>query len=263
MKTKGLLLAGGKGTRLLPATNVVNKHMVPILNKPMIMYPLETLKAIGVTDIMIVSGGGHIGDIAEFLGDGSDYGVKLTYRVQKTAGGIGQALTLAKDFVGEDNVAVVLGDNIFGVDHLLNRIGLTEITHDEDEKMFIRFIPPPADCATIVVKKMSGASRFGVLIGDNFIKGDPDHVRIIEKPKDIDEGLVVTGLYIYPNDVFDIASNLKPSARGEIEITDVNNHYLLENKCIIAHLQEQDFWSDAGTRDSLKDVIDWVYENEK
>ena len=110
---KGLILAGGKGTRLQPVTYVMNKHMVPIINRPMILYPLETMKHLGATDIMIVSGGGHIGGIAEFLGDGSEHGVALTYRVQKSAGGIAQALALAKGFVGDDSVAVVLGDNIF------------------------------------------------------------------------------------------------------------------------------------------------------
>lgn len=261
-KTKGLLLAGGKGTRLLPATKIINKHMVPILNKPMIMYPLNTLKSLGITDIMIVSGGGHIGGIAEFLGDGSDYGVKLTYRVQKEAGGIAQALTLAKDFVGDDSVAVILGDNIFGVDNLMQRVGTMEFINEGNDEAHIAFGLPDGDIATIVVRKMNGASRFGVLIGSNFIEGDPDHYSIVEKPKDIDEGLVVTGLYIYPPEVFGIAENLTPSARGELEITDVNNFFLSTNSCRIAHLQEQDFWSDAGTRDSLKEVIDWAYLKE-
>lgn len=259
---RGLILAGGKGTRLLPATLVINKHMVPILNRPMIVYPLQTLKELGITEIMIVSGGGHIGDIAEFLGDGSDYGVKLTYRVQKEAGGIAQALILARDFVGDDNVAVILGDNIFGVDSLIQRVGTIEFINEGNDKASVSFGPPPSDKATIIVKKMKGASRFGVLLGDNFVDNDLNHYRIIEKPSDIDEGLVVTGLYIYPPEVFGVAASLKPSARGEIEITDVNNFFLTTNNCRVAHLQEQDFWSDAGTRESLKEVIDWAYKSE-
>lgn len=259
---KGLILAGGKGTRLLPITKLVNKHMVPILNRPMITYPLETLRSLKIKDIMIVSGGDHIGDIAEFLGDGSDsnnesdFDVRLTYKVQKEAGGIAQALGLAKDFVGNDAVAVILGDNIYGVDDLMMRIGETE---DTDEKFVV--YPPPEDIATIVVKKMKGAERFGVLVGENFVKNHKDHYRIIEKPKDITEGDVVTGLYIYPPDVFDIIPKLQPSARGELEITSVNNYFLSNGRCRIMHLQEQDFWSDAGTVDSLYEATKWAYEH--
>ncbi len=236
---KGLILAGGKGTRLQPATFTINKHMVPILNRPMILYPLETLKYAGITDIMIVTGGDHIGSIAEFLGDGSDYGVQLTYRVQKEAGGIAQALSLAKDFVGSDSVAVILGDNIF--DYTAFPATLPPSVGSTDAMLFLSLVPD--------------ASRFGVPeLKDGKIVG------IEEKPKEPKSNYAVTGFYIYPPNVFDIIPTLKPSARGELELTDVNNWYVTNGRC--AHHIHTGFWSDAGTRNSLKEVIDWAHARE-
>lgn len=234
---KGLILAGGKGTRLLPATKVVNKHMVPILNKPMIMYPLETLKSLGIKDIMVISGGGHIGGIAEFLGDGSDLGVNLTYRVQKEAGGIAQALGLAKDFVGKDSVTVILGDNIFDNSYLPKKFPKGV---GKDRALF--FFSQPVD-----------NSRFGVPVFDS----KNALFAIEEKPKKPKSEFAVTGLYVYPPNVFKIVPTLKPSKRGEIEITDVNNWYIGKKKC--AYHWTEGFWSDAGTPESLKDVTDWAY----
>ncbi len=236
---KGLILAGGKGTRLLPATRVVNKHMIPILNNPMITYPLNTLKHFGITDIMIVSGGDHIGGIAEFLGDGSDFGVKLTYRVQKEAGGIAQALGLAQDFVNGDSVMVILGDNIF------------------DNKSFSK-LPKGvgSEGAMFFFSHQAGNSRFGVpVFGDNQRK--PFLKKIEEKPKHPKSNFAVTGLYIYPPNVFGIIPTLKPSKRGELEISDVNNWYIKTNQ--YAYQKLTGFWSDAGTPDSLKEVIDYIY----
>jgi glucose-1-phosphate thymidylyltransferase len=237
---KGLILAGGKGTRLQPATFVMNKHMVPILNRPMILYPLETLKFAGITEIMIVTGGEHIGPIAEFLGDGSAYGVNLTYRIQRDAGGIAQALGLAKDFVGTDAVTVILGDNIF------------------DYTAFPATLPPGVGTthALLFMAPVENPSRFGV---PEFSEGKL--IKIEEKPKIPKSKFAVTGLYIYPPNVFDIIPTLKPSARGELELTDVNNWYVERALCEY-HLHTG-FWSDAGTRDSLKEVIDWIYAHEK
>lgn len=233
---KGLILAGGRGTRLQPATFVMNKHMVPILNKPMILYPLETLKYVGITEIMIVTGGEHIGAIAEFLGDGSDHGVSLTYRVQKEAGGIAQALGLAKDFVGTDPVTVILGDNIFD-----NRELPEQLPHGVG-----------VDKALLFLAKMNDPSRFGVPI----LQGDKI-TGIEEKPKIPKSRYAVTGFYVYPPDVFDIIPTLVPSGRGELELTDVNNWYVERNACTY-HIVSG-FWSDAGTRDSLKEVTDWAH----
>ena len=231
---KGVILAGGKGTRLLPATKVVNKHMVPILNRPMITYPLETLKALGITEILIVSGGNHIGGIAEFLGDGSEFGVALTYRVQMEAGGIAQALGLAKDFVQGHQVAVILGDNVF------------------DNAFIADLYPGDLEHARLFVKKVEDPQRFGVItkVGGEY--------HIIEKPTLVPiDAMAVTGLYIYPPDVFDIVPMLIPSARGELEITDINNHYVKAGRCTATDVRG--FWSDAGTPESLFEVTKWAY----
>lgn len=241
---KGVILAGGHGTRLRPATLAMNKHMVPVLNEPMILYPLRTLKRIGVDDIMIVSGGDHIGQFAEFLGDGSQYDVKLTYRVQKDAGGIAQALGLAEDFArGAKHIAVILGDNIYDNGGLAKSIGIRKDHPLKDEE------------AAVVLKKMkpSEATRFGVLIGSE----------IVEKPTidklDESTAAAVTGLYIYPSSVFDVVKTLKPSARGELEITDVNNHYL--RKGDLYPFTIDSFWSDAGTPESMYEVVKWAFEH--
>lgn len=233
---KGIILAGGKGTRLQPATFVMNKHMVPILNKPMITYPLETLKVLGCTDIMIVSGGNHIGGIAEFLGDGSMYGVALTYRVQKDAGGIAQALGLAEGFAQGENVAVILGDNIFDNEGIKNDV------HPWDAHLFVKEVRDP--------------ERFGVLAQTS----DEDYF-IIEKPKTNVGNKAVTGLYIYPSNVFDILPTLVPSAREELEITDVNNWFMKEKRMAVTTLKG--FWSDAGTPESLFEVVEWAHNNSK
>lgn len=245
---KGVLLAGGRGTRLLPATKVVNKHLLSILNVPMITYPLETLKSFEVTDIMVVTGGSHIGGIAEYLGDGSEFGVSLTYRVQKEAGGIGQALGLAKDFVGENAVMVILGDNIFD-NEVLTRNNNKELPKGVGKQGAMFFFSEQKD-----------NTRFGVPVfkGGRISPYEPNLVAIEEKPENPKSNLAVTGLYIYPPNVFDIIKKLKPSARGEIEITDVNNWYVKRKKCAYAWFRG--FWSDAGTVDSLKEVIDWAYE---
>lgn len=214
---KGIILAGGEGTRLRPLTYITNKHLLPVYDKPMILHPLHTLKELGVTDILLVSGGNHIGGFAEFLGDGSDYGVKLTYKVQKEAGGIAQALLLAEDFV-DDEFVVILGDNIFEGSLSL-----------------------PKTPIALVLKEVEDPARFGVW--------DPAQGGIVEKPKDPPSNKAVTGIYFYDNKVFDFIKTLKPSARGELEITDVNNWYLKNHYVTI--IDYFGFWSDCGTFPSL------------
>lgn len=236
---KGIILAGGMGTRLRPATYAMNKHMVPILNRPMILYPLETLKALGIQDIMIVSGGNHIGGFAEFLGDGSDYGVNLTYRVQKAAGGIAQALALAEDFAAGHRIAVILGDNIFENGKLGAALFRSDYVNDN---------------AHIIVKSVKDPKRFGVL------SETEDGYEIVEKPEIAKSDKAVTGLYMYPPSVFEIVKSLKPSRRGELEITDVNNAFI-ERKQLIATDIGETFWSDAGTPESLAEVTKWAIEN--
>lgn len=232
---RGVILAGGKGTRLLPATKIINKHLIPIINHPMVLYPLRTLKSFGIKDILLVSGGEHVGDFAEFLGDGSAYGVNLTYKVQKEAGGIAQALALAYDFVEKDlspsnpQFAMALGDNILGTVAL----------------------PPLHDGATVFLKKVPDPQRFGVAL---FHKGKLTGV--VEKPKRPPSHSIVIGVYLYPRDVFDIIKTLKPSKRGELEIAEVNDTYIKQGRCRVRNLSC--FWSDAGTPASLAQTTRWA-----
>ena len=222
---KGVILAGGTGSRLYPLTKVTNKHLLPVYDKPMIYYPMETLINAGIKDIMIVSGRGHAGHFLELLGSGVDYGVHFTYEIQEKAGGIAQALSLAEDFVDGDSVTVILGDNIF---------------QDNIEKDVTNF----NSGAKIFLKEVTDAHRFGVAE----LKGEKV-IGIEEKPKVPKSNFAVTGLYIYDSDVFDAIKTLKPSGRGELEITDVNNYYI--SKGAMEYGVLEGFWSDAGTFESL------------
>lgn len=222
---KGIILAGGTGSRLLPLTKVTNKHLLPVYNKPMIYYPLEKLLEAGLNEIMIVSGRGHAGHFLELLGSGSEYGARFTYEIQDEAGGIAQALGLAERWVGEENIAVILGDNIYQ-DNFIN-----------DVKSF-------KSGARIFLKEVPDANRFGVA------EVDGNHVvSIEEKPLTPKSNFAVTGLYFYDASVFDIIKTLKPSKRGELEITDVNNAYIRKGEMSFSILNG--FWSDAGTFSSL------------
>lgn len=222
-KIKGIVLAGGTGSRLLPLTRTTNKHLLPIYNKPMIYYPLETLKAMGITDILVVSGREHCGQILTLLGSGKDLGLNLSYEIQEEAGGIAQALGLARDFAGTSSIAVILGDNIFQ--------DIFDISDfKEGAKVFIKLVEDP--------------TRFGVaeISGDTIVS-------LEEKPKNPKSNYAVTGLYLYDNNVFSIIETLKPSARGELEITDVNNAYLKRNQMNFDIVKG--YWTDAGTFESL------------
>lgn len=222
---KGVILAGGTGSRLYPLTKVTNKHLLPVYDKPMIFYPLQTLVSAGIKDIMIVSGRGHAGHFLELLGSGSEMGVHFTFEIQEEAGGIAQALSFAEDFVDGDNVAVVLGDNIFQ-----DNIKEDVLTFKSGAKIFL--------------KEVTDAQRFGVAeLEGNKVVG------IEEKPKNPKSNLAVTGLYIYDCEVFNAIKTLRPSGRGELEITDVNNYYI--NKDVMRYKVLDGFWSDAGTFESL------------
>lgn len=235
---KGIILCGGFGTRLFPATKVTNKHLLPVFNRPMIYYPLETLIKAGIKDILIVTGIEHAGDFLKLLGDGGDFikeinqlngtaypRIRLHYTVQKGAGGIAEALGLAEDFAEHDPITVILGDNIFQ-DNLLPEI-----------QSFTKG-------AKIFLKEHSQNHRFGVPAIEN-----SRVVKIEEKPARPLSPYAVTGLYIYDSRVFDIIKTLKPSGRGELEITDVNNQYIQWGEMQYAILNG--FWSDAGTFESL------------
>ena len=222
---KGIILAGGTGSRLYPLTKVTNKHLLPVYDKPMIYYPLQTLIDAGVKDIMIISGRGHAGHFLELLGSGAEFGVHLTYEIQEKACGIAHALGLAEDFADDESVAVILGDNVF-----------QDNIHDAVESF--------KSGAMIFLKEVLDAKRFGVAE----VKGERI-ISIEEKPAVPKSNLAVTGLYIYDSRVFEITKKLKPSGRGELEITDVNNEYIRMGEMSYAALPG--FWSDAGTFESL------------
>jgi glucose-1-phosphate thymidylyltransferase len=226
---KGVILAGGTGSRLYPLTKVTNKHLLPVYDKPMIFYPIWTLIDAGIKDILIVSGRGHAGDFLELLGSGAELGVRFTYEIQDEAGGIAQALSLAENFADEDNVTVILGDNIF-----------------QDSETLYTTIKSFDSGSQIFLKQVSDARRFGVAeVDDNSKKV----LSIEEKPENPKSDYAVTGLYVYDNKVFDFIKKLKPSGRGELEITDVNNWYIKQGEMKYSVLDG--FWSDAGTFESL------------
>lgn len=225
---KGVILAGGLGTRLYPLTKVTNKHLLPVYDKPMIMYSIETLKRSGITEIMIVCGREHAGHFMNFLGSGKEYGVKLSYALQdKNNGGISDALLYAEDFADRNSVAVILGDNIF-------------------EDNFSKAVSQFQSGAMVFFKKVSDPERFGVPIFD---KSGKKLIAIEEKPKKPKSFYAQTGFYIYDSNVFSHIKKLKPSARGELEITDANNVYLRHGDLGFSFVSG--YWLDVGTIPSL------------
>lgn len=222
---KGVILAGGTGSRLYPLTKVTNKHLLPIYDQPMIYYPLHTLLDAGITEIMIVSGRGHAGHFLELLGSGEEWNAHFTYQIQEKAGGIAQALWLAERWADQENVTVILGDNIF-------------------QDSIAREVDAFTSGAHIFLKEVPDAHRFGVAEIHN-----GSIVSIEEKPKNPRSTYAVTGLYIYDARVFSIIRTLKPSGRGELEITDVNNAYVGDGTMGYSLLHG--YWSDAGTFKSL------------
>jgi glucose-1-phosphate thymidylyltransferase len=226
---KGIVLAGGLGTRMYPLTKVTNKHLLPVYNRPMIYYPIQTLVDAGITEILVVTGGSNAGDFLRLLGNGKEFGLKhLDYTYQEGHGGIAAALILAEYFADNEPVCVILGDNLY---EKSMRSSATE---------FIQ----RGRGAKIHLKKVENPQRFGVPV----INGDRI-TRIEEKPKMPKSDYAVTGLYMYDASVFEIIRTLKPSARGELEITDVNNAYIERNE--MAYAIVDGWWSDAGTFESL------------
>ena len=231
---KGIILAGGTGSRLNPLTKVTNKHLLPVYNHPMIYYPIDTLIRAGIENITIVTGKDHGGSFMNLLGSGRDFGVKFHYALQDNAGGIAEALSLVEEFVHSDSMIVILGDNI--------------ITDDltEDIKSF-------KEGSKIFLKEVANPQRFGVPVFEN-----DKIIRIDEKPKNPESNYAVTGLYMYDSSVFEKIRQIKPSARGELEITDVNNLYISEKSLQYGILRGP--WLDAGTFDSLLDSANKIRE---
>ncbi|MEK7616969.1 MAG: sugar phosphate nucleotidyltransferase [Patescibacteria group bacterium] len=234
---KGVVLAGGLGTRLYPLTKVTNKHLLPVYDKPMVFYPITTLVKAGIKDIVVVTGGPYSGHFISILKNGKELGIKhLEYAYQENEGGIADALYLAKDFVGRDSCTVILGDNT------------TDYDITNDVKSFKKG-------AMIFIKQVPDPERFGVPIFD---ENNTDLIKeIVEKPKNPPSNFAVTGLYIYDSEVFRVASKLKPSQRGELEITDVNNYYAKSGQLKFKKLKG--FWHDTGTFDHLLEAsIFWA-----
>jgi glucose-1-phosphate thymidylyltransferase len=224
---KGIVLAGGTGSRLYPLTKVTNKHLLPVGRKPMIYYPIEKLTEAGLDDILIITGIEHMGDVVSLLGSGREFGCQFTYRVQDEAGGIAQALGLAENFCHGEPCAVILGDNIF-------------------EDTVRRPVEEFRSGAHIFLKEVENPAPFGVAEVDE----QGNVLAIEEKPEKPKSDYVVAGVYLYDAQVFDIIKGLKPSSRGELEITDVNNFYIGKGEMQASFLEG--YWSDAGTFESLK-----------
>jgi len=221
---KGVILAGGKGTRMGLLTKVVNKHLLPVYDRPMIMYPLRTLISLGLKSIMIVTDKGRAGEFVNFLGTGREFGVRFTYGLQDKAEGIADAISIARDFANDDDITVILGDNIF-----LGKIALGTLVKNK---------------AKIFIKRVKDPERFGVAeIIDGKLQG------IVEKPKNNISNFAITGLYQYPSDVFDIIDTLEPSERNELEVTELNRAFLKQNRLSFEILDS--YWIDAGTVESL------------
>lgn len=229
MDLKGVVLAGGTGSRLKPLTKVTNKHLLPVGHKPMIYYPIEKLTSIGIRQILIVTGVEYMGDVVSLLGSGSEFGCEFTYKVQDQAGGIAQALSLASDFAKGQKLLVILGDNIF----------------QTDLKVYAERFIAQKNGARVLLKEVANPQRFGVAdIAGNKV------VSIEEKPEKPKSNYAVVGVYFYDENIFDIIRTLKPSARGELEISDVNNTYIEKGQLEYDILEG--WWSDAGTFESLK-----------
>lgn len=221
---KGVVLAGGRGTRLGFITKVVNKHLLPVYDRPMIMYPIQTLKSMGIKSIMIVTDKSRAGDFMNFLGSGRDFDLRFTYGLQDSAAGIADAISISRDFASGEDITVILGDNIF-ID-------------------FLPEVHSKPNSARLFLTKVSDPERFGVarVLDGNIVD-------IVEKPKSHVSDLAVTGLYQYPPDVFDLIEKLTPSERKELEVTALNKEFLKQNRLDFDIIESQ--WIDAGTVESL------------
>lgn len=236
---KGVILAGGYGTRLLPMTRVTNKHLLPVYDRPMVYFPIESLVTAEIEEVLLVTGGNSAGDFVELLGNGEEFGLKkLSYAFQKGAGGIAEALGLAQDFSDGQPLAVILGDNIFQNDISAMASAYRAQLEANDGRG-----------ARIALKCVDKPQRFGVVRFDGGDTPDRPIVEIIEKPAHPPSSYAVVGLYMYDASVFDIIAGLEPSARNELEITDVNNAYLKRGE--LEHTAIEGWWSDAGTVESL------------
>lgn len=244
---KGIVLAGGSGTRLYPITKGISKQLMPIYDKPMVYYPISVLMLAGIRDILIISTPYDLPGFKRLLGDGSDYGVHFTYAEQPSPDGLAQAFTIGKDFIGDDSVCLVLGDNIFHGAGFTGKLKEAVRAAEEDKK------------ATVFGYWVSDPERYGVAEFDK----DGNCLSIEEKPEHPKSNYAVVGLYFYPNKVVDVASKIEPSARGEYEITTINQWFLRDNELKVQTLGRGFAWLDTGTHDSLSEASTYIEVLEK
>ena len=235
---KGIILAGGSGTRLHPITKAISKQLMPIYDKPMVYYPLTTLMQAGIKDILIITTPEDQSQFQRLLGDGSQWGISLNYAIQPSPDGLAQAFIIGEEFIGDDKVALVLGDNIF---------------HGSELDESLKTCTEP-DGGIVFAYRVSDPERYGVVEFNSQMQA----VSIEEKPSSPKSDYAVVGLYFYDNDVVEISKNIKPSDRGELEITSVNEEYLRRGKLKVTTLDDGDVWLDTGTIDSLSDATDYV-----
>jgi len=242
---KGIILAGGSGTRLYPSTNIISKQLLPVYDKPMIYYPLSILMLAGITDVLIISTPKDIGLYEELFGDGSELGISVKYAIQEKPLGLAQAFLIGEDFIGEDNVCLILGDNIFYGSDLIKKLNDAKTLDCCDAKVFAYRVHDP--------------ERYGVIefTGKNKV------VDIEEKPENPKSSYAVTGLYMYKNNVIEVAKKVKPSPRGELEITDVNKEYVKNGTLGFELLGRGVAWLDTGTHESLLEASQFIATVEK